>query len=196
MTSHLLAIAWGSSLEEAEEKSAGRQVPLLLYFSQAPECLGCAAMDRFSFEDPRVGEYVNDHFVPVRLMVRENHALARRHVVLWTPVLLVVDENARVHDRIDGYLPAAELVAHLALALGRYELACGRPERAAEALSGVLTHHAGTEMAAQAAWWLGIAHFRQSQDSARLRAEWTELARAHPRSPWAARTRIPATDAG
>jgi hypothetical protein len=186
------AIGWGSSLEEAQAKAAGRGVPVLLYFSAAPECLGSLALQDFTFEDPRVGEFVNDRFVPVRLLLKEHRDLAAQQAVAWTPALLLTDENGAVHFRIDGYLPATELLAHLSLGIGRFELAAGRADLAAERLAAVIAHHAGTEMAAEAAWWLAIAHFRQMQDSVRLRAEWTELARAHPRSAWAARTRIPA----
>jgi hypothetical protein len=55
----------------------------------------------------------------------------------------------------------------------------------------VARRHSGTDAGADALYWLGVARYKQSHDPAQLRPIWQRLAKQHPDSEWAMRTRIP-----
>ncbi len=55
-----------------------------------------------------------NNFLPVRLHVKEQPAAFTRFGVTWTPTLLVLSPDGVERRRIDGFLPAQDLPAHLA----------------------------------------------------------------------------------
>src|SRR5438067_1914897 len=115
-------IRWETSLLQAKEHAAREGRALLFDFSAAPECKGCVAMDTVTYPDPRVTEFMEHHFLPVRVQVKENPALVSNYLVSWTPHVVVADEEERVHYRIEGYLPPEDFLAHLSLGIGKYWL--------------------------------------------------------------------------
>jgi len=190
MPAVLNEIVWETSLDSAEHRAADEGRAVLIYFSAAPACQGCVAMESETFPDPRVAEYLAGHFVPVRLMVREKQAVATEYLVSWTPNFVVADRRGRVHHRIEGYLPPTEFIAQLSLGEGKHHLNLLRYGEAAARFEEVAERHQGSEVAAQALYWLGVSRFKESHESADLLASWQRLAHDYPESEWAQRTRI------
>src|SRR5262245_26005879 len=149
-------------------------------------------MDTVTYPDPRVADFTTAHFVPVRIPVKANRALVEEFMVSWTPNVVIADDRGRVHFRIVGYLPPDDLVAHLSLGLGRWQLNRHQPAEAAERFEEVSRRHAGTDAGAEALYWLGVARYKATHEPAELRSSWDVLARQYPSSGWARRTQIPA----
>src|SRR5262245_33408568 len=151
-------------------------------------------MDTVTYPDPRVAEFIERHFLPARIKVKENPPLVESFLVGWTPDVVVADGHDRVHYRIEGYLGPDDFLAHLSIGLGKYRLNRGQFPEAAERFDEVARRHHGTDAGAEALYWLAVAHFKLKHDVARLHAEWQLLARDYPNSEWTRRTQIPRRD--
>jgi hypothetical protein len=150
-------------------------------------------MDTVTYPDPRVAEFIEHHFAPVRLPVKEHRDLVDEYLVSWTPNIVIADDRGRIHYRIEGYLPPAEFVARLSLAAGKWLFNRRQYVAAADRFKEVAGRHPRTEAAAEALYWLGPAAYKQSHDPADLRAGWQRLAQECPDSEWTTRSRVPDT---
>lgn len=149
------------------------------------------AMDTVTYPDSRVSAFVRQHFIPVKIPVREQPEVAASYDVVWTPNVVVADEAGKAHFRIEGYLPPTDFLAQLALGLGRYDLDRQQFAGAIHHFEEVARRHPGSDAAAQALYWLGVARYKDSKDPAQLRPSWEELVRAYPDSEWAKRANVP-----
>jgi Thioredoxin-like domain len=148
-------------------------------------------MDTVTYPDPRVAEFIEQHFAPVRIVIRENRELANKYLVSWTPNMVIADEQGRVHYRIEGYLPPVEFLGRLSLGVGKYDLSFAKLGEAAQRFEEVARRHAKTDAGAEALYWLGVARFKGSHNVADLKSSWEQLAREYPDSEWTVRTKIP-----
>jgi len=71
--------------------------------------------------DERIVRFVNQNFLPARVHVKdEGQAFKRvseRFKAPWTPTILELDANGVEQHRIQGFLPADDLLAQLMLGL-------------------------------------------------------------------------------
>jgi tetratricopeptide (TPR) repeat protein len=148
-------------------------------------------MDTVTYPDPRVVQFVGQHFVPVQIKVKQEPRLAQEYQVSWTPNLVVADADGTVHYREEGYLPPEDLIACLSLGLGKYQLHYKQLAEAAGHFEEVARRHPGTEAGAEALYWLGVARYKETHDKHQLRPAWERLAKEYPKSQWAQRSQIP-----
>ena len=148
-------------------------------------------MDTVTYPDHRVAEFIDRHFLPVRIVLREHPETAEAYLVSWTPNVVITDAQGKVHYRIEGYLPPDDFVARLALGLGKYLLDGKQFAQAAKHFDEVAQRHAGTDMGAEALFWLGVSRFKETHDPAQLRPSWQRLAQEYPHSDWTKRSKIP-----
>ncbi len=149
------------------------------------------AMDTVTYPDQRVAAFVVQHFVPHKVMVKEKPDVAARYEVSWTPTVVLAEEDGKVRYRIEGYLPPEDFIAQLALGLGRTDLDRQQFDRAAHHFEEVTKRHRGTDAAAQALYWLGVARYKGSKDPGQLRPSWERLVQDYPHSEWARRANVP-----
>jgi hypothetical protein len=148
-------------------------------------------MDTVTYPDRRVAEFLVNHFVPARVRVKESPRLVAEYLASWTPNVVVIDGPGNVHYRVEGYLPPEEFLAHLSLGIGKYWLNLKQVDRARGRFEEVAQRHARTDAGAEALYWLGVAQYKLSHDTAQLRPIWQRLAQEYPSSEWTTRTRIP-----
>jgi hypothetical protein len=148
-------------------------------------------MDTVTYPDARVAQMVMQHFVPARVEVKREPNLVEEYLVAWMPHLVIIDDQGTVHYRLEGYLAPEEFMAYLSLGLGKLHLNRGQFFPAAERFEGVVQRHRGTDAGAEALYWLGVTHYKQTHDPAELRRSWQQLTQEHSNSTWAHRTRIP-----
>jgi hypothetical protein len=148
-------------------------------------------MDTVTYPDSRVDAFVRQHFIPVKIPVKEKPDVAAAYDVIWTPNVVLGDEGGKAHYRIEGYLPPEDFIARLALGLGRYELDHQQFGEAAHHFEEVSRRHAGTAAGAEAIYWLGVARYKESKDPRQLRPSWERLVKEYPDSEWAKRANVP-----
>jgi hypothetical protein len=125
-----------------------------------------------------VARFVTEHFVPIRVHVREQaeefRRLGERFGAQWTPTLLELDAEGNERHRIEGFLTAEELVPQLMLGLGHDAFERRDWRQARRWFEDVVDRHGGSDAAAEALYWAGVARYKDSHDNKDL----VETARA------------------
>jgi tetratricopeptide (TPR) repeat protein len=149
-------------------------------------------MDTVTYPDLGVAQLVQEHFVPLKVNVKQDSRLAEEYLVNWTPAVLIADEQGKHHYRSEGYFAPQDFMPRLSLGLGRYWLDRRQYARARERFEEVAKRHTGSEAGAEALYWLGVASYKESQDPAQLQPSWQKLIKENPNSDWSRRAQVPA----
>ena len=104
--------------------------------------------------------------------------------MLWTPTVLVFDENGKERFRIEGYLPQDEFAAHLLMGLARVALITKKFADAESLYQEVIQKYPDTGIAPAAVYWLGVTRYKKTKDHRELSKIVTELKQKFPNSPW------------
>jgi len=69
-------------------------------------------MDKVLVQE-RVYTLLNDHYIPIKINLDSEKPLARKYQVNGIPALLFLDNQGKLLERINGYVPMDNLVAIL-----------------------------------------------------------------------------------
>jgi hypothetical protein len=146
------------------------------------------------YPDARVAKFVTANFIPARIHVRENQAewarFSEQYGVQWTPTILVLDPEGKERHRVEGFLPADELLGQLALGLGQSAFARGEFREAEKRLSEVVEQHAQSSAAPEAQYWAGVAKYKATNDASALADTATAFTRRYQDSTWAKKSSV------
>lgn len=141
-----------------------------------------------------MARFVTEHFVPVRVHVREQRdeyqRLGDRFGAQWTPTTLIIDANGQERHRIEGFLPADDFLAQIALGYGHERFAAGQFEAAARQFDEVLQRHAQSEAAPEARYWLGVSRYKATGDAGALAETARDIQHRFPQSQWAKKASV------
>jgi tetratricopeptide (TPR) repeat protein len=120
------------------------------------------------YSDPRVVEFVNQHFIPVRVHVKQNadafQQLGARFDAQWTPTILIVDAGGTERHRIEGFLPIDDFLSQLTLGRAKAAFSGKDYPKAEQLYREVLEKFPSTDAAAEAQYWAGVSRYRASND--------------------------------
>ena len=124
------------------------------------------------YSDPRVIDFIEKHFVPVRVHVKEQpeefRDLGEKYDAHWTPTILVTDDQGVQRHRIEGFLPVHDFMSQLALGLARAAFARKDYAAAAQLFRRVVDEYPQTDAAPEALYWAGVSLYRANNDPAAL----------------------------
>lgn len=106
---------WSTNFERSLDE-AGKSHKLVLADFYTSWCGWCKKLDQTTFADPAFMEYVNEHFIPVKLNAEdhgEGQRTAEKNDVSAFPTGLVFAPNGKVIGRIFGYAAAPQYKAKL-----------------------------------------------------------------------------------
>jgi hypothetical protein len=146
------------------------------------------------YSDARVIRFLSEHFVPVRVHVREQKEefarLGDRYGAHWTPTILVIDPSSQERHRIEGFLPSKDFLGQLGLGHGHAAFVRGEFAEAARQFREVVDKHAEAETAPEAMYWHGVAQYKADGDARSLGDAYRELDRKYPGSSWAKKASV------
>jgi TolA-binding protein len=146
------------------------------------------------YPDSRVAQFINEHFVPVRVHVQKQRdefkRLGEQFGAQWTPTTLIVDGTGQERHRIEGFLPAGDFLAQLAMGRGHAAVARGEFEVAAQIFRDVLDTNAGSDVAPEARYWYGVSQYKNTNDPAALVQTARDLQQQYGQSAWAKKSSV------
>lgn len=146
------------------------------------------------YPDPRVVEFIDQNFVPIRVHVREQRdeykRLSAQYGAQWTPTILILDPEGAERHRVEGFLPVEDLLSQLELGLAHAAFAAGAFADAEARFAEVLDRYPQSEAAAEALYWKGVSRYKETGDASAL-AETARAFSTHYReTPWAKKASV------
>ncbi len=146
------------------------------------------------YPDERVSRLVDDSFVPVRVHVRDQSnefkQLGAKYGVQWTPTLLVLDAAGEERYRIEGFLPADDLLPQLSLGLAQASFAQGDYAGAEHLFRQVVDTYPQSDAAAEALYWAGVSRYKASNDAGALAETARQFRERYRHTPWAKKASV------
>jgi thioredoxin family protein/tetratricopeptide repeat protein len=146
------------------------------------------------YPNERVVQFVNQHFIPVRIHVREQadewKRVGGRYGVQWTPTILVVDPSGEERHRIEGFLPTDDFLAQLELGWAHEAFGTGQFDEAAKRFRAVVDHHPNTDAAPEALYWAGVSRYKATNDAAALADTAKAFKERYQGSTWAKKSTV------
>lgn len=146
------------------------------------------------YSDPEVTTFIEEHFAPVRVHVKENHDafqhLGTRFDAHWTPTILLIDKRGKEFHRIEGFLPRRDFMSQLKLGVARQAFDDQDYARAAPLFRQVVDEYRDTDAAAEALYWAGVAQYRATSDPSVLADTAREFEERYPESSWAKKSSV------
>ena len=146
------------------------------------------------YPQQRVIGFVEQNFLPIRVHVRDQadefKRLGARYGVQWTPTILVLDPHGEERHRVEGFLPADDLIPQLGLGLGRVAFAQGDFDRAERWFREVVDRYPNADAAAEALYWAGVARYKRTGDAAALAETARQFGELYRDTTWAKKASV------
>lgn len=137
---------------------------------------------------------MTENFLPARINVHEQPAdwkrFGERYGVQWTPTILIVDSSGTERHRIEGFLPAEDLLAQLALGLARSAFARQQFAEAERRYREVVERFPRSDVAPEALYWAGVAHYKATNDATALAQTAEAFVNRYQDSAWAKKASV------
>lgn len=114
----------------------------------------------------------------------------QRYSAQWTPTLLVLDPEGIERHRIEGFLPAQDLLPQLMLGLGHSEFSREHWEEAERHFRQIVDRFPHSDAAAEATYWSGVSRYKASGDAAALGDTARAFTRRYQESSWAKKASV------
>ena len=144
--------------------------------------------------DPDVDTFVSDHFVTVRLHVKdqadEYQKASERFSAPWTPTVIVLDSGGTERHRIEGFLPKKDFLAQLYLGLAQVDFHEKRFGEAEKLFEEIVSRFPDTDAAPEAQYWAGVSRYKASGNPKDLGAIATAFQKKYSDSTWAKKASV------
>ena len=146
------------------------------------------------YSDASVIDFIDNHFVPVRVHVRDQadefKRLGARYNAQWTPTILLIDAQGEERHRIEGFLPVPDFLAQLALGLAHSAFARSDFAEAERWFRHVVERYPDADAAAEALYWAGVSRYKASGDAAALRETGQQFQTRYQNTSWAKKASV------
>ena len=178
-------IPWETEVAKALARGKAEHKEILVEF-YSPDCIGCQQMDKVTFPDQAVENFIIDRMVPLHAPAGTS-TLSADFRVVWTPTLMILDFYGREHARTVGFLPPDEMVPSLLLGIGKTALDRGMHNEAVLQFSTLLNGYPQSAAAPEAVYLRGVSRYKSSQSPTALKDIYQQLKNEYPQSEWAKR---------
>ena len=144
--------------------------------------------------DERIVRFVNANFLPARVHVKDDAAAFKRYgeryQAPWTPTILLLDPEGVEQHRIEGFLPADDLLAQLMLGRARMAFQQQQWAEAERGFREIVEQLPQTDAAAEALYWAGVAAYKATGDPKSLKATAQAFTTRFQTSTWAKKASV------
>ena len=143
-------------------------------------------MDAVTYPNEKVVEFINQNVIPVRVL-SDQQPLATDFKIMWTPSLLVLDQEGKEHARTVGFLSPEELIPSILLGIGNKHFNNDEFAAALSCYERVLSESPGSDSAPEAIFQRGVTLYKSTHDPKPLKEAYTHLQDKYPISQWTKR---------
>jgi TolA-binding protein len=137
-----------------------------------------------------VAGLIRDHFVPVKIHVKENPAAFQRFGAQWTPTIIIDDPEGTERYRFAGYLPPDEFMAQLELGLAKTAFAKNDLAKAEGLYRDILKRFPTSAAAPEALYWAGVSNYKATNNAAALKDTAEAFRTQYCDSQWAKKASV------
>jgi len=140
-------------------------------------------MDAVAYPEPAVVEFITKNLIPLRIPA-DDHELAVKYRIKWTPSLLILDDKGVEHYRTLGFFGPQELIPSLLLGMGKAYF--NKPDRvkATVYFERIIKEYPKSFQTQEAIYMKGVSDYIASKNVANLVGIYDRLASEHPNSQW------------
>ena len=142
------------------------------------------------YPDERVARFINEHFVPVKIDIKEHPEIFSRFGAQWTPTLILLDPEGKERYRFEGYLPAEDFLAQLEFGLAKTAFAREQLDEAERLFRDVAQKYPKSDVAPESLYWAAVSKYKASHDPAPLKQVAQDLKQQYPESSWAKKSSV------
>ncbi len=143
-------------------------------------------MDAVTYPEEKVGNFLRDRVIPVRVAY-DHKPLAEDFNVKWTPTIITLDEEGKESHRTVGFLSPEELIPALLLGIGKSNFERGDFAKAISVLDELLNEYPKSDSAPEAVYLRGVALYKNTKDPQPLKGAYEKLAAEYPDAQWTKR---------
>jgi len=118
------------------------------------------------YPNDRVATFIAENFIPVKIHIKEQPDTFKRFGVQWTPTLLTLDSDGVERYRFEGFLPANDFLAQLALGLAHTAFAHEQWREAEGRFRSIVQDFPETDAAPEALYWAGVSRYKGGDPAA------------------------------
>jgi len=143
-------------------------------------------MDAVTYPDDKVGSFLKDRVIPVRVPY-DHKPLSDDFNVKWTPTIVTLNAEGKESHRTVGFLAPEELIPSLLLGIGKSHFEAGRFEEAIAVFDEILNQYPKSDSSAEAIYLRGVALYKNTKDPKSLKGAYEKLAAEYPDAQWTKR---------
>ena len=99
-------VKWQNDMASASEAAKKEKKPIIMLFTGSDWCPPCMKMERTTWKDAKVVEYVNKNYIPLLVdlprgkqlpaeQVQKNQALSAKYKLRYVPTIVVTDADGK-----------------------------------------------------------------------------------------------------
>ena len=143
-------------------------------------------MDAVTYPDDRVGSFLKDRVIPVRVAY-DHKPLSGDFNVKWTPTIVTLDQEGKESHRTVGFLAPEELIPSLLLGIGKSHFEAGRFGEAISVFDELLDQYPKSDSAPEGIYLRGVSLYKNTKDPKPLKGAYEKLAAEYPDTQWTKR---------
>ena len=134
--------------------------------------------------------FIEEHFLPVKIHIKENPKGFERFGAQWTPTVIIADADGTERYRFEGYLPAEDFVGQLELGLAKAAFANNRFDEAERWFRDIVARYPKSDTAPEALYWAGVSKYKGSNDPTPLKETAKAFESQYRESSWAKKASV------
>ena len=143
-------------------------------------------MDAVTYPDANVTKFIMDKVIPLRVPF-DAEPIATDFNLKWTPMLVVMDENGKEHQRTIGFFPPEDLISSILVGIAKIYFDIGQPAEAIPYLEQVVSKYSKSSAAPEAIFLLAVCRYKSTHSAQPLKDAYEKLNAEYPQSEWKAR---------
>jgi hypothetical protein len=146
-------------------------------------------MSAVTYSQPQVIEFFNQNPETVPLMIPfDTEPQAETYGLRWTPYLLVMDAEGKVHQRAIGFQQPGDLEPWVLMGQGKVEFNRRNWDAALASFGQVVDRYPQSFSAPECMYYKAVCLYRKTEEPAHLKEGHQRITEAFPDSVWAMRT--------